>query len=183
MEIISRKEALNLGLKYYFTGKPCKHGHVSKRDSRGSCYECKLDHDRKSKRHLRPSRVAYQKSYFSTYEQKNKSECQARYSENNKDKELARSKAKRASNKHYYAQKCAERRIKKVSATPSWFEKEKVSNIYKMAKALNLEVDHVVPIKSDHVCGLHCWDNLQLLSRQENAKKGNYYWPHMEFES
>jgi 5-methylcytosine-specific restriction endonuclease McrA len=30
-EIIARKDALAQGLKYYFTGKPCKNGHVSKR--------------------------------------------------------------------------------------------------------------------------------------------------------
>jgi hypothetical protein len=31
MEIISRKEAMDRGLKYYFTGKPCNHGHIEKR--------------------------------------------------------------------------------------------------------------------------------------------------------
>lgn len=28
---------------YYFTGKPCKHGHISKRQTvNGACYECNL---------------------------------------------------------------------------------------------------------------------------------------------
>lgn len=41
MEIISRKEAKSLGLKYYFTGHKCKHDHVSKRQvGNGYCYEC-----------------------------------------------------------------------------------------------------------------------------------------------
>ena len=31
MEIISRKEAKEKGLSFYFTGKPCKHGHIAKR--------------------------------------------------------------------------------------------------------------------------------------------------------
>src|SRR5258708_4810612 len=31
MKIISRNQALALGLKRYFTGKPCKHGHVCER--------------------------------------------------------------------------------------------------------------------------------------------------------
>lgn len=30
-EIITRKEALDRGLDRYFTGKPCKHGHVAER--------------------------------------------------------------------------------------------------------------------------------------------------------
>lgn len=40
-EIISRKEAKARGLKRYFTGKPCKHGHASERftPSKG-CREC-----------------------------------------------------------------------------------------------------------------------------------------------
>jgi hypothetical protein len=40
-EIISRSEAKAQGLKTYFTGKPCKHGHVAIRQtSNGSCREC-----------------------------------------------------------------------------------------------------------------------------------------------
>src|SRR5690606_21672555 len=41
MEIISRAEAKAKGLKFYFTGKPCKHGHVSERQlSNGCCTAC-----------------------------------------------------------------------------------------------------------------------------------------------
>lgn len=37
----SRKEAKELGLKRYFTGKPCKHGHVAERvSSNGKCVDC-----------------------------------------------------------------------------------------------------------------------------------------------
>ena len=41
MELLSRKDALSQGLKHYFTGKPCKHGHLSKRfASTGNCVAC-----------------------------------------------------------------------------------------------------------------------------------------------
>src|ERR1700722_13471335 len=41
MEIVNYKFASSEGLKYYFTGKPCKHGHVCKRyTSDRSCSEC-----------------------------------------------------------------------------------------------------------------------------------------------
>lgn len=47
IQIISRKEAISQGLSYYFTGKPCKHGHISKRFSVcGKCHEC---HEEKRK--------------------------------------------------------------------------------------------------------------------------------------
>lgn len=39
--IISRAEARKLGLRHYFTGKPCKHGHIAQRFvSRWICVEC-----------------------------------------------------------------------------------------------------------------------------------------------
>jgi hypothetical protein len=39
-DIIGRDEAKALGLKRYFTGKPCKHGHVAERYAGGPCVEC-----------------------------------------------------------------------------------------------------------------------------------------------
>ena len=43
----TRKEAIAKGLSYYFTGKPCKHGHISKRFTVcGKCYKC---HEEKMK--------------------------------------------------------------------------------------------------------------------------------------
>ncbi len=42
MQIISRKEAKEQGLKRYFTGKSCKHGHISERwVGSHSCVECR----------------------------------------------------------------------------------------------------------------------------------------------
>ena len=41
MEIISKKEAINKGLIKYYSGKPCKNGHLSERRvNRGKCLGC-----------------------------------------------------------------------------------------------------------------------------------------------
>jgi hypothetical protein len=40
-------------------------------------------------------------------------------------------------------------------------------------------VDHIVPLVSKFVCGLHCEANLQLLPGPENQRKGNRVWPDM----
>jgi len=40
MEIITRKEAKEQGLTRYYTGKPCKYGHVSERYMLGKCVAC-----------------------------------------------------------------------------------------------------------------------------------------------
>jgi len=45
MELISKQEAKAQGLKRYFTGKPCKNGHVSERfTSNGHCVQCQAEY-------------------------------------------------------------------------------------------------------------------------------------------
>ena len=48
-KIISRKDAIEAGLKQYFTGTPCKHGHIAKRyPLTGYCSVCSsLEHREK----------------------------------------------------------------------------------------------------------------------------------------
>lgn len=41
LTIISRKNAKALGQKRYFTGKPCKQGHLAERNVSGRCLECR----------------------------------------------------------------------------------------------------------------------------------------------
>lgn len=71
----------------------------------------------------------------------------------------------------------AARRAAMMSAIPPWGDPEKVMTVYAKAKALGLQVDHIVPLTSDLVCGLHVWENLQLLAAAENVRKGNRWWP------
>lgn len=48
MKIISRKEALEQNLKYYFTGKPCKNGHIDERQPKTCvCRQCVRDSGKK----------------------------------------------------------------------------------------------------------------------------------------
>lgn len=65
------------------------------------------------------------------------------------------------------------------SATPAWGDKAKMRVVYRKARELGFEVDHIVPLKHPLVCGLHVWHNLQLLARTENRRKNNRFWPDM----
>jgi hypothetical protein len=58
MTKITRAQAKALELKYYFTGKPCKNGHVAKKSIGGVCIVCKKVRD--SKRRLDPEYRARQ---------------------------------------------------------------------------------------------------------------------------
>lgn len=81
--------------------------------------------------------------------------------------------------------KSAARRAGKKNATPKWMDKAAVEAIYaKAQKFMELtgepfHVDHIVPLTSDLVCGLHWEGNLQILSGHDNLSKGNKHWPDM----
>lgn len=71
------------------------------------------------------------------------------------------------------------RRGREQQATPAWANKDVMRLHYIYAEALGMQVDHIVPIVSELVCGLHCEANFQLLTPSENASKNNRHWPDM----
>ena len=46
----------------------------------------------------------------------------------------------------------------------------------------DVEVDHVIPLINDYICGLHVPLNLKIVPRLYNAKKSNRTYPGMEYE-
>lgn len=79
----------------------------------------------------------------------------------------------------------ARRRAAEARALPSWADQEKIRAFYTSAEALNMllgewhHVDHIVPLRSRVVCGLHNEFNLQILPAAENISKSNRHWPDM----
>ena len=82
-------------------------------------------------------------------------------------------------NKEYTFAKNAERRAKQRRAIPPWYDSKEVTQIYKLSKERGLVVDHIVPLFSEKVCGLHVQDNLRCIPAKLNAYKQNRYWPDM----
>lgn len=77
------------------------------------------------------------------------------------------------------------REAEKLRATPEWANHDKIEEFYKEAERLSqihsrhYHVDHVVPLRSKIVCGLHWEGNLQVIPAEENIRKGNRHWPDM----
>lgn len=70
-------------------------------------------------------------------------------------------------------------RAAKKNATPKWADRKEIARIHKLATEKGLEVDHIVPLSSPLVCGLHCEDNLRCIPQPLNRHKSNRYWPDM----
>lgn len=113
------------------------------------------------------------------YKAENK-EALAQYRIDNKEAISERARIWRENNRHLTNAKAAKRRAALMQALPSLANLDAIAKIYKTAKEQEgMHVDHIVPLQSDLVCGLHVEHNLQLLPHLENISKGNRYWPDM----
>lgn len=84
-------------------------------------------------------------------------------------------------NKVYAAN--AKRRADRIKATPKWVDLKAIELIYEEAQfrteffGIIFHVDHIIPLKSKFVCGLHWEGNLQVILGVENLRKKNVWWP------
>lgn len=133
----------------------------------GKCKECtKID-----------SKITYSNTPVESRRQVRKD-----YNNANKNKVKVWSKKSRMKHPATQAAQLAKRRAAKLLATPKWLTKEhytEIKQFYIEAKELQwlseerLEVDHIIPLVSDFVCGLHVPWNLQILPKSLNVKKSN----------
>lgn len=160
MDIRTGKEARKIGERYYFTGNPCKHGHISRRIAdNGGCLECVLLRNKKWRESEHGTN--YLRIYCNNYRKVKAKEPEYQ--------------AKRTA--HQVRREC-----NKLNATPAWADLKAIEKFYIQAKnreqdfGIKYHVDHVVPLLGDTVCGLHVEYNLQLLPAVDNIKKGNKLW-------
>ncbi len=183
----TRAEAMAAGAKYYFTGEPCKHGHVAPRKTKGACLEC-LKAEWEAGKEKRTA-------YFTEYNKSKAGQAaKQRYYEANKDAVKARAMARPTEDKQRYREKWASenvvyvraltkaRRRKHRLATPKWLKRSDIlaiRHLYQMAISMSRTtgqayvVDHIIPLQHDDICGLHVPWNLRVITREENLTKSN----------
>ena len=98
--------------------------------------------------------------------------------------------AERSKTNGKYAYKLALERAKKYNAFPKWANnprtKYKILKIYIEAQYKNLttkrkwQVDHIIPLYGETICGLHVPTNLRVVSKVANQAKSNKFTPYIE---
>lgn len=163
MELVKRKDALAEDKLHYFTGKPCKNGHIAiRRAINGCCTECESVKNNSEDR----------KKYMADYAASNRSKMRkiaSNWQKNNKGKVNANTAIRHAA---------------KMQRTPKWLTKHDklhIKCLYQLAAMRTREsgqvwhVDHVIPLQGENVCGLHVPSNLRVITAPENISKGNRY--------
>ena len=108
------------------------------------------------------------------------------YRENNTERLKVLAKKWAGANKSKLTARNARRRAKTLRATPPWANPVKIEEFYYTANMLGMHtgeayhVDHIVPLQSKLVCGLHSEGNLQILTAKENMAKGAKILPYYE---
>jgi len=183
----TREEAKKTGSKYYFTGQPCKHGHIALRKTKGACVEClKVEWTKGNE-----TRAEYFRRYNQREDVKDKKND---WYLSHKEQVIDAAKTRPIEVKREYQKAWKERNItwvradtkarrrKHREATPKWLtkkEKSEIRELYKIAITMSKTtgeqyvVDHIIPLRGEDVCGLHVPWNLRVITQDENLKKSN----------
>lgn len=163
----------------FYKRKPKKDGRKDSIDGyRSWCKQCDSEYAKINKDKLR--------EYYNTPARKEiESNRKKKYYLENKDLIKSRLKRYRENNKDKVNAKTMRRLAAKLNAIPKWFNADNVYKLYEKCKeisistGINHHVDHIVPLQSEYVCGLHCEENLQIITAEENYSKNNRFWPEM----
>lgn len=182
----------------YFTGKPCPKGHIADRyKTSAQCVVCaKIARDfKRADPVVRKQRSAAAKVWAAKNPEK-VAQYKAKYVEKNREKLLAKQKEFYAKNlqrrkniirKHVqkhkakYAAIARNRQSLKLKAMPAWVNVHDITIVYSQAEYISYltqikhEVDHIIPLQNEFVCGLHVPWNLQILDQKTNRQKSNYF--------
>lgn len=199
VSLIDRKTAKANGLAYYFTGKPCKHGHIDLR--RVDSCACKTCDVLRAKAHhkanplkanlaskkWRESKPEYQTKRLKAWKEQNAGHVQQYmqdWREKNAEGQKKYKKQWLEQNRGVKNASLARRHAAKLQRTPPWLNADDywfMQEIYDLAvlrskmTKISWHVDHIVPLQGKTVSGLHVPWNLRVIPAAENISKGNRF--------
>ena len=183
MDAITRAAAKALGLKKFFTGKPCKRGHVDERYvSNKGCVTCtavlnatqerkSYDATRNSLPAVKAANRARHAAVYATPEGKIAILARSasyRATDAGKANGFASGRAWDIANPGKKNARTAMCRAKRLELKCSCCQPKDFHAIYRKAALLGHEVDHRTP---KHLGGLHCVSNLQILTVADHRAK------------
>lgn len=151
-------------------------------------YANNLEHGREVRKQWRDENRDYVNQASKEWREQNperlKEVCKKWYREN-QDKVKAARELWKERNPGVITALSAKRYATKTQSTPKWVDTKTVALYYELARMFTLyfgepfHVDHVVPLRSKLVCGLHWEGNLRVIEGSENLAKSNSFWPDM----
>jgi hypothetical protein len=146
----------------------------------------KAEYQRKYRLRTKEKLRSYQKKYRAKYKLRDKEKLIEKnklyrlknnhkikqYYLNNKEEIKQKVKEYRLKNPYIRRASWAKRKAIKLRATPKFANLEKIKEIYKNCPK-GYHVDHIIPLQSKIVCGLHVEWNLQYLTASANCSKSN----------
>lgn len=150
---------MRLGYPRYYTGKPCKYGHISERWTRSAaCVEC-VETERKRN----PEAYLERMRSWAARNRKRSSEIKKKWSEKNPE-------ARRAITMNYISRKRGAEGKYTARDISRMLENQKHKCANCLVKLNEYHVDHIVPLS----CGGTNWpSNLQVLCPSCNTSKGS----------
>lgn len=186
MELVSLKQARDSGLTRYFTGEPCRHGHIDERlTSSRVCVVCTKNRLAKYRVENREILLAKKRGAQNEYRRKYPDKVKATAKASVRKHRVVRNAEKAAwakKNKGRVLAWCRKRQLDKAQRTPAWLALEDfwlIEQFYDTAAArtkatgVQWHVDHKIPLRGKTVSGLHVPENLQVILGTENSRKGN----------
>lgn len=163
MKVISRAEAKTKGSKRFFTGIPCKNGHVAERFvSDKSCMACRLERAKKWFDAHREQKRAYDKRYVKE-NRKKRTEYMKAWAKQNRDKAAIHER------NAYALRKGAKGKLDQAQVELLLrAQNHKCAYCRKLLKR-KFHLDHIKPLSKG---GKHEFRNFQLLCPKCNTSKG-----------
>jgi len=181
-----RELARRRGETTYFTGRPCKHGHVSPRNTAdGSCVGCReafravyRDEAREYIRDKRKRMLAEDAEGTRRKQRRRQQIERILEPDRVRERDRRNGRIKRTRHPDRKLAEVRRRQAAKLNRTPPWADQDAIREFYVRCPPGH-EVDHVIPLRGDLASGLHVETNLQILLAEENRLKGNRVTPEM----